>query len=601
MRSVIAAGLAVAAFLTTADHPAGAADPTIAVPEGDILWGFDGTVMRDRFNPLTLVVDNPTPEAFDGEVRLHRADFSGQRIGGFLSETIYLAPGTRRIVQFYPLSMSEMENWVLSWEGGQVTLPQPRQGPPARVLLTEEGDLFDRGGAVKRFPTRNFPPYATATDGLAELVIDQAPDWEVPRRQAFLDWLMSGGVVHLIRGPDGRHPQFTGDLAVLNEPSDEFRVGAGRVRRHDVNRAELSGAYVSAQMDPPEVPVEETPEEVARTNEYGVYNFPLEEWRMNTGVFNQLKRMVKAEHNWGVIHLLSLSYIAVLFPGCFLIGREFRHVPATFGAIGGATLLFGGAFYLVGNRGYGESTSVHAVALAEHVDGDKYDVTEWSSVFVTAGGDYAFSHQGEERLYSDATDNEPVGGVETAGSAGRFVVDVPPFSTRVMAHKALVRLPPAAPAVDPSAGSPVFRLPKGFPAELRDAYAVIGTQVLTYRRTGDELQPVGSQATPAKEFFKPKNADFVTDDMAWGEDLAPATRISQLARPLMVYSLRLMKDDDLKKFRVPDGRVRLFVYAPLSPQLQTLAGPAEAEVAEATPEPLSGQTGSVLYSYDLAL
>ena len=82
---------------------------------------------------------------------------------------------------------------------------------------------------------------------------------------------------------------------------------------------------------PPPRPIEETPEEVARANQYGVaYSYPLDQWRMTSGVFNQLKRMVKVEHNWAVIHLLSLSYVAVLFPGCFLIGREFRHVPTTF-------------------------------------------------------------------------------------------------------------------------------------------------------------------------------------------------------------------------------------------------------------------------------
>ena len=134
---------------------------------------------------------------------------------------------------------------------------------------------------------------------------------------------------------------------------------------------------------------------------------------MVSGVFNQLKKMVQAKHNWAVIHLLSLSYVAVLFPGCFLIGREFRNVPVTFGTIVGATLLYGGAFYLVGNRGYGESTTVHAVALAEHVEGDRYDIMEWTSVFAIAGGEYAFVHPGRSRLYSDATTNEPVGGTTT--------------------------------------------------------------------------------------------------------------------------------------------------------------------------------------------
>jgi hypothetical protein len=177
---------------------------------------------------------------------------------------------------------------------------------------------------------------------------------------------------------------------------------------------------------------------------------------------------------------------------------------------------------------------------------------------------------------------------------------VPPFSTRVMAHKALLELPlGGAPTIDPrSVGDPVFKLPKGFPAEVRDAYAVIGSRLVTYRRNGDRLEPTG-QAQPAKEYLKPQNADFLAEnDGGWGEELKPEARIAQLARPLMVYSLRLMKDDELKAFSLPEGRVRLFVYSPLPPQLHTLSAGAESEE---TPQPLTGQSGSVLYSFDLAL
>jgi hypothetical protein len=598
--------LAVFVGLLAATAEAQPGKPTIAVPENDILWGFDGTVMRDRFNPLTLVLDNPTPEPFDGPVRLYRSDFTGKRSGGFLVETVYLAPGTRRMVQFYPLSLGEMEAWVLEWDGGQVTLPQPRRGTPARVLIADDRDLFDRGGAVKRFPARYFPPYETATDGLGEVVFDSTPDWDAPRRQAFLDWLRAGGVVHLIKGSDGRHPEFTGDLVMLNEPSDEFRVGAGRVRRHDVARSGLTRDYVRRQMDPPEPPPDEVAAaaEAERANQYGVYNMPLEEHRMASNVFGQLKQMVKAEHNWGVIHLLSLSYVAVLFPGCFLIGREFRNVPVTFGAIAGSTLLFGGAFFLVGNRGYGESTSVHTVALAEHVDGDKFDVTQWSSVFVTSGGTYSFSNAGEERLYSDATDNEPVGGDETAGSQGRFVADVPPYSTRIYAEKALLKVPQAAapkPVAQP--GGAAYQLPAGFPASVREAYLLTGDRMSSCSHSGGLVRPMGA-GTRVKEFLKPQSADYVAD-AGWGQDVPADTRLANMIRPLMLYSLRLTKDEELKDFRLPEGRGKLFVYAPLSEPFYTLSGKAPAAGAEdAAPppaEPLPAQTGTVLYVFDVAL
>ncbi|MBA3313718.1 MAG: hypothetical protein M3552_10480 [Planctomycetota bacterium] len=580
---------------------AAAGDPTLVVR--DVIWGFDGTVMRDRFSPLTFVVDNPTAEPFDGVIRLYRADFSGRRVGGFYDELIYLAPATQRYVQFYPLILGDMETWMLEWEGGQAKLPTPRYGPPARVLLTQDGALAERGGAVKRFPARSFPPFTTATDTLSSVVLDHAPDWEAPRREAFLDWLKQGGGLHLMQGADGRPPRFTGDLAVLNEPSDEFRIGSGTVKRHAVGRSGLTSDYVRRQLDPPPRPVEETPEEIARANQDLTYSYPLEQWRMTTGVFNQLKRMVKVEHNWGVIHLLSLSYVAVLFPGCFLIGREFRNVPATFGAIVGATLLFGAAFYLVGNRGYGESDGVFSVALAEHIDDDRYDATAWSSVFVTSGGQYTFLHRGDERIYSDATDNEPVGGVTTAGSTGRFIADVPPYSTRIMSHKAVVQsLGAAAPVViaDPAAQT-VFRLPKGFPAS-NEMYAIIDRKVFNYRRDGEFLRPLGN-GTPVREFLRITDSDFLTDVPFGEHDTILDKRLSQLVRPLMLYSLRLTTDDELKAFYLPEGQAKIFIYAPLSGSFQSLflPGAVGAEATNVEPIPMPAQAGGVLYSFNVAI
>ncbi|MGC1274172.1 MAG: hypothetical protein WBC44_10735 [Planctomycetaceae bacterium] len=594
----------VASLLFVAS-PLAAADPTIEVR--DVLWGFDGTVMRDRFAPLTLVVDNPTNEAFDGELRLYRADFGGGRVGGFHVETIYLAPATQRIVQFYPYTIDDQESWILAWEGGQMALPKPRFSGPARVLLADDGSLFERGGAVKRFPARSFPPLVTATDCLAEVVLDHAPDWDAPRRQALLGWLKQGGRLHLINGLDGRQPQFTGDLAVLNEPSDEFAVGHGLIRRHAIGRPELNGDYVRAQLDPPPRPVvEETPEELERqrVNQYGVgYRYPLEQWQMSAGVFNQLKRMVKVEHNWAVIHLLSLSYVAVLFPGCFLIGREFRNVPATFGAIVGSTLLFGGAFYLVGNRGYGESTNVHSVALAEHVEGDRYDVAQWSSVFAIAGGDYKFIHSGQGRIYTDATENEPVGGTTTSGSAGRFEVDVPPYSTRIMAHKTLVQVPKVT-APKPAGGetNPVFRIPPDFPKQTRAIYVLMDRKAYPCHRVGDEIRVTGVEEK-LYEFLEITDGDFVAGVGFWGqeEDENVDQRLSQLVKPLILYSLRLTTDDELKEYYVPEGRAKLFVYAPLSPAFEALAAEAVTEGQAPPAEPIPSQTGGVMYSFDLAL
>jgi hypothetical protein len=314
--------------------------------------------------------------------------------------------------------------------------------------------------------------------------------------------------------------------------------------------------------------------------------------------------MVKVEHNWGVIHLLSLSYVAVLFPGCFLIGREFRNVPITFGAIIGSTLLFGGAFYLVGNRGYGESDSVYSVALAEHIDGNRFDATEWSSVFMTSGGAYTFLHRGAERIYSDATDNEPVGGIVTSGSAGRFIADVPPYSTRIMSHKAVVEGPgTGAPTMfpDPNSKQPVFSVPPGF-QNTNEMFAIIDRKVFNYRRDGDKMRSIGN-GTAVKEFLRVTDANYLTDVTFGDEESVLSQRLNEMIRPLMLYSLRLTTDDELKSFYLPQGQAKVFIYAPLAPSFRTmfLPGAVGAEQNELEPTPLPGQTGGVLYSYNVAI
>lgn len=571
----------------------------------NVVWGFDGTAMRDRFVPLTLVIDNPGREPFDGTVSLVRTDFAGQRIGGLLTETVYLAPATQRKVQFFPLTLSDMDGWKLIWEGGEAKLPTPRFSSPARVLLVEETEMFDRGGAVKRFPERYFPPFVTATDPLSEIVLDHPPEWEAPQRNAFLEWLSQGGKVHLLNSGGGTDPRFTGDLAILNEPSREFQIGSGLVRRHSVQRSGLTANYVRQQLDTPPRPIEETPEDVERLNQgYQVYTYPLDQWRMASGTFNQLKQMMSVQHNWTVIHLLSLSYVAVLFPGCFLIGREFRSVSATFGTMVGSTLLFGAAFYLVGNRGYGESTNVHSVALAEHIEGNRYDATVWSSVFVIAGGDYVFSHPGTARLYSDATENEIVGGVMTSGATGSFKADVPPYSTRIMAHKAVVQVPRTGPPKwesSASNGAPSFTLPADFPTETWQAFALVDREVFTLSRSGNSFRPVGA-AKPVRDFLQIKDAELMASAASWQAEQTPTDkRLTQLINPLMLYSLRLTTDDELKAFYLPPDKIKLFIYGPLTTPFHVLSNTTAIDNESSTPQPLPSQSGGVLYSFEVTI
>ena len=214
---------------------AGLPGPLFAAPLleiKEVLWGFDGQVVPDRFNLLSIRVINPSDEPFDGTLSLEQS-YGMERDGAVYAAPCFVAPAGTRWVQFYPYIGSDAEPWQLHWgeRGAEVKrLDEPRLGPPATVLLDDpQLPLSLAGGAFKSFPESLFPPDVAGTTGMGALLLDHVPRWEPARREALLDWLRGGGVVHLLQDKDGRPPEFAGELAVLNgsqgTPARGRRVG----------------------------------------------------------------------------------------------------------------------------------------------------------------------------------------------------------------------------------------------------------------------------------------------------------------------------------------------------------------------------------------
>src|SRR5262249_30101852 len=102
----------------------------------------------------------------------------------------------------------------------------------------------------------------------------------------------------------------------------------------------------------------------------------------------------------------------------------------------GTVAIFSMLFSYVGQRGYGESTAVHTVAIAKPLPNQQMDVSTWSNVFVTSGADYDIRHNAYGTLYSTCNDHEQVKGVINNGAEASFKVDLPPFSDRELASRA---------------------------------------------------------------------------------------------------------------------------------------------------------------------
>ena len=347
------------AFTILAFSAAFAGAPAYALEVEEVVWGFDGQAVPYRFNPLSVLVSNPSPEPFDGTLRLRRTITSRTYVGAPLVEPLFLGPFSQKWVQFYPYVMNDGP-WDLSWgrrRDEQYEIAAPRHGDAPRVTLTDSGNLTRRASALKSFPDHLFPPTVAATGTLRTVALDDTPRWDPARIEAFRGWLYSGGVLHVFEN-DGRFPEFSGELAFLNTPVQRQRVGAGVVHRHQRSLADLDMEFIETVLNErqPQADSENTTE-----SQYDAYGG---DWSVDSKLFSALKGITRPDHNWAVIHLMSLAYLALIFPGLYFLGGKRADYRLVFAATLGLAGLFSWAFSVVGRRGYDETTTVNSVAIA---------------------------------------------------------------------------------------------------------------------------------------------------------------------------------------------------------------------------------------------
>ncbi|MFO8006392.1 MAG: hypothetical protein R6V05_01505, partial [Candidatus Brocadiia bacterium] len=391
----------------------------------------------------------------------------------------YVAPFTSRWVQFYPFVFGPDDEWVLRLgRRKRTSVPAPRLGPPAGVVLTDPDRGLGGRGPLRGFPQDLFPVSVGATDGLHCLVLDYAPELPPLRRQALLDWLRGGGVLHLLGGQEGRYPRFFGDLAVLNNPAEEFCVGAGQVVRHRALRADVDERFLARAG----YPLPQAPEDRER------------HWRAMFAeeATQTLKSLVRPEHNWAFIYVALLAYLALVFPVNYVISRGVRGarrpVLVFLTVVAGFALVMG----VLGRRGAGERSVTHTLAYARALQPGRYDVAEWCNVFVSDGDYYELTHPAECSIYSACQRFEQVNGFIDNGRRGRFVVDIPLYSSRPFLHRAKMEGPDLGLRVtqwaDRASGTWLTaEVGDDFPEHAYDLSLVYREAVYQVRRRGDRL------------------------------------------------------------------------------------------------------------------
>ena len=392
-----------------------------------VLWGFDGRVVPGRFNHVSMLVANPGNGTFDGPMTFAATlGFGGTR-GAAYVQPVFVGPQGTRWVQFDVFIGSGSEEFSLIWgPGAKERATFDRQlptGPPACVWLVDAGDTFARPGAFKAFPDQLFPTTVAATDALDAVILDYLPRWELARRDAFLDWLRRGGTVHLVHGAGGALPVFTDALAVLNGDGETTRVGAGQVVRHRMARAELRPETLTARGFPPR--------EVQKPQDAVIHNF-------EDTLYQRLSSLTRPKVKWWLLNVLTFLYIAVIGPVAWRTARRMDYRWAIGGFLG-VVAAFGLAFGIVGRRGYGESQTVHSLSIARSLGGGRWDVTQWLSAFATSSGQYTLTHTAEANLYATASSDESARGQILNGKGGRFLADIPLYSSRSFTHRGVMQ------------------------------------------------------------------------------------------------------------------------------------------------------------------
>jgi len=574
----------------------------------DPQWGFDGKVRVNRFNLLTVTVDNPTSSPVEFDMVLQKMSGGGP-VDAAIVEPVFLGPGARRTIQFYPYISHDWGGWRLSSGPGQsIPVDQPRNARRgARVLLEATDTVANSQGSMRRFPESAFPPFVTATDSLQAVLLDHVPRWDEPRRQAFLDWIYRGGAVFILYGTSGKHPDFPATMHPLNIPLEKVEYGAGVVYRVSYNRNQLSREEVRKLWEflpnvipakpvlEPGVPAaagkgtdedEDDPNAPFGYSEGGAYGA--------RSFLDELKQMSKPEHNWLLLHFMFWVYILLIFPGCFLIGKQRNDFRVVYAALAGIVFVFSLAFAIVGQRGYGESTTIHTIAIAQPLPDGYLDISGWSNTFVTGGAVYDIRHNGTGALYSTCQDTEAVNGQIRNGAEGLFRVDIPPFSSREFTYRTKVKADIPAVQVDKITAdenglSELILTTDGAFPPADDLYVIYRDRFYSVGHYQNRITLRNSVGAVPAFLRIEQNSGYYSPFARMGDERTAEQRFRDLFFALVTRSLNIQALADAQNFRLSPDQLRLIYYADL---------PAELMVQNPR---FPSQKGKILYSLNVPL
>jgi len=448
------------------------------VVAAEVVWGFGDGAVAQKIVPLSVLFVNPTDRPLELEVTLQRL-MSVQGVGLTFVQPVALSPNSRRWVQFYPYVLEGQEDWLLRWGRGRdekLELQGPTLTQRATVLLADPYSVRTRTQAPV-FDPAIFPPSVAATDALGAVAMDEAPRWDRPRREAFMDWLRGGGVVHLLRDSADAYPVFEGELSPLNNEAKRFSVGAGFVVRQPLRREQMD---IGVFADTPGYDQGARPTPVISYTEF------------DNAVLQTLREVSSPEHNWSAIWGLTALYFVLVGPGVMLVAKRRIDYRLVLTLLVVTVAGFSWLLFRAGHPGYGEGSQMFSVVYAQSLGDDRWDLTSWHDVFTTSGGNLTFSSGEQFAVHTTAQRIDPVSRSQSfAGHGGMSVVRMPVFSNRSLMVRRDATQAPYDVSVHYDADAPAGRpplaidLPASLTDGMHDAFVRVGNAVYSLYQTDE--------------------------------------------------------------------------------------------------------------------
>ncbi|QDT88892.1 hypothetical protein [Gimesia algae] len=593
-----------------------------AIDVEEVVWGFNNQHTSGKCIPLSILLRNNTPEAFDEPIQLNRLLYGGSKTGAPLMRKIFLAPFSSQWVQFYPYIIGpRQEDWSINWGpefiyGQKLTRAENNIDSNAglhdvrsRIILSRSDALVTKTGHFKRFPEELFPPSVTATDSLDEILIGHVPRWDTARKVSFMDWLYEGGIVHLL--PDettGNNLSFTSSMVELNSPLEFFRIGEGLVIRHTLKMPQMTENVLTAAVNKiHDQEAEsilhrkpETRQSKTVTDQYSVQRYG----DINSRLMHQLTDLTHPDHNWPLIYLMSLLYLFMIFPGCFLFNKRQKNsrYRNSLLFILLTVVCFSTIFWSIGKRGYGEKTTINSLLVAEPLQGNYFDTTCWINSFVTNGGKYQFTSSGAGSIFTTAQETERINGIIANGIDGFFKADIPAFSSRQFMSR--IKIPYSKPECkvvdyelnrDGNLKDLTLEFQPGLPANHSRSQVLFREKLYSLgqskQKNGTLLRLKEGRVTPVATWRTKLQSDLgYGPRYAYGnQNKDPKKVYSKLYETLVIKSLDLTTEEQVVNYRDHQSRFKLFYYCDIPDEFKL-----KTDVR-------GDQQGRILFIYDFAL